>query len=77
MPIIYPFSIISINNELFISGTHVIYKSDKYLNLFGFYNRTGAGYRCIYYNYTADILYVEAYNMIDLFYRNLSFIKFD
>ncbi len=76
MPIYYPSSIISISDELFITAKDGIFKSDNSLNIVAYYNRTGAGYRRFYYNYTADILYVSSYsfNRIDLFYRNLSFI---
>jgi hypothetical protein len=44
MPIIMPFSIISINNELFITGAHGIYKTDKSFNLVETYIRLYAYY---------------------------------
>jgi hypothetical protein len=77
MPIIMPFSIISINNELFITGAHGIYKTDKSFNLVETYIRLYAYYSSIYHNSTSDILYVasQGSNRIDLFYRNLSFIS--
>jgi hypothetical protein len=77
MPINYPSSIITINNEFFTTATIGIYKLDNALNLIESYIRTDANYRGIYYNYTADILYVASFNSkrIDLFYRNLSFIS--
>jgi hypothetical protein len=76
MPIYSPYSIISIKNELFVAAKDGIFKTDNSLIIVGYYNRTGAGYRRFYYNYTDDILYVSSYsyNRIDLFYRNLSFI---
>jgi hypothetical protein len=77
MPIYVPYSIISINNELFITAYNGIYKSDKYLNLVKSYTRISADYTRIYHNHTTDILYVASYgsNRLDLFYRNLSFIS--
>jgi hypothetical protein len=76
MPIFGPISIVSINNEIFITADNAIYKSDKSLNLVKSYIRTGAWYRGIYYNYTADILYASGGSYsIDLFNRNLSFIS--
>jgi hypothetical protein len=72
-----PVSIISFNNELFITGNDGIYKTDKSLNIVGSYISTGAEYTGIYYNSTSDNLYVASYsfNRIDLFYRNLTFIS--
>jgi hypothetical protein len=77
MPIYVPYSIISINNNLFITGNDGIYKTDKSFNLVGSYIRTGAWYTNIYYNSTSDILYVASQfsYRIDLFYRNLTFIS--
>jgi hypothetical protein len=77
MPIYVPISIKSIYNELFITGNDGIYKIDKSLNILESYSRTGALYSGIYYNSTADALYVTSQfsNRIDLFYRNLSFIN--
>jgi hypothetical protein len=77
MPINRPYSIQSINNELFIAANDGIYKTDKYLNLVSSYIKGGALYTNIYHNYTSDILYVTCNNIksIDLFYRNLSFIS--
>ncbi len=76
MPIYKPYSILSINNELFITAYNGIYKSDKFLNIVKSYIRAGAVYKSIYHNNTTDILYVASfgYNRIDLFYRNFSFI---
>ncbi len=77
VPIYYPISIISIYNESFITGNDGIYKTDKFLTIVQSYIRTGAVYRCIYHNYTTDILYVASQNShrIDLFYPNLTFIS--
>jgi hypothetical protein len=77
MPINQPYSIISINNDILITGIDGIYKTDNTINLVYSYIRTGAGYMNIYYNYTTDILYVTSLSSqrIDLFYRNLSFIS--
>ncbi len=72
-----PYSILSINNEYFITGNNGIYKTDKYFNLVDSYISTGASYTSIYYNSTSDILYVvvQYSSRIDLFYRNLTFIS--
>jgi hypothetical protein len=77
MSIYAPYSIISINDELFISAQDGMYKSDNSLNLAESYIRIGACYTSIYHNSTSDILYVAslANSMIDLFYRNLTFIS--
>jgi hypothetical protein len=77
VPISLPYSIISISNELFITGSNGIYKTDKSFNLVDSYIRTNAAYRRIYHNYTSDILYVASLSSkrIDLFYRNLTFIS--
>jgi hypothetical protein len=76
MPIFGPFSIVTINNELFIIANEGIYKTDNSLNLVKSFNRTRALYTSIYHNSTSDILYVASYSYsrIDLFYCNLSFI---
>jgi hypothetical protein len=77
IPICRPYSIQSINNEIFIAAVDGIYKSDKSFNLVNSYIRTSADYTSIYYNSTSDILYVDSFgsNGIDLFNRNLSFIS--
>ncbi len=77
MPIYLPYSIQSINNELFIAAFNGIYRIDKYFNFVGSYNKTGAVYKGIYHNYTTDILYVvrAGSNRLDLFFRNFSFIS--
>ncbi len=77
MPIFNPFSITSINNELFITTTNGIYKTDNSFNIVKSYILTDASYSSIYHNYISDILYVASfsYKRIDLFYRNLTFIS--
>jgi hypothetical protein len=78
MPINRPYSIQSINNELFIAAFDGIYKLDKSFSLVKYYNRTSSVYTSIYHNRTSDILYVASFgsnNRIDLFYRNLNFIN--
>ncbi len=72
-----PYLILSINDELFITAYNGIYKTDNSLNLVESYIKTKASYRGIYHNSTSDILYIASLysNMIDLFYRNLSFIS--
>jgi hypothetical protein len=68
MPINIPYSIQSINNELFITGTDGIYKLDKSFSLVKYYKRTGSVYTSIFHNQTADILYIASFgsNRIDL-----------
>jgi hypothetical protein len=77
MPINRPYSIQSINNEIYIAAFDGIYKLDKSFSLVKYYNKTGFVYTSIYHNSTSDILYVASFgsNRIDLFYRNLSFIR--
>jgi hypothetical protein len=72
-----PVSIISINNELYITAEDGIYKKDKSLNVVNSYVRAGVVYVGIYHNSTSDILYVSSLslNRLDLFYRNLTFIS--
>jgi hypothetical protein len=55
MSIYAPYSIISINVELFISAQDGMYKSDNSLNLVGSFIRTSAWYTNIYYNSTSDL----------------------
>ncbi len=73
----YPYTIASINNELFITDNNGIYKTNKSLNILKSYIRTSSGYKGIFHNQTADIIYVANFysNRTDLFYRNLTFIS--
>jgi hypothetical protein len=77
LPIYLAYSIISIENELYIAANNGIYKTDKSLIIVNTYIRTGVGYTIIYHNQTSDIIYVtsQTFKRIDLFYSNLSFIS--
>jgi hypothetical protein len=76
MPIFNPCTIISINNELFITGYDGIFKTDLSLNLVASYT-VNTLYTCVYYNHTSDTIYATSYynHRIDLFDRNLSLIS--
>jgi DNA-binding beta-propeller fold protein YncE len=70
---------IEIENELYITGNHAVYKTDKSLNIINaFYNTGLSTYRGIYYNKTSDLIYVAdftTYYCISVFNRNLTFIE--
>ncbi len=65
-----------VDNELYITGDHNIYKTDKNVNLIKTFTNTGAGYRGIYYNKTNNIFYIAAEFLfkIDIFDRNLTLL---
>ncbi len=49
---------IEVGNELFLTGDHAVYKTDKSLNIINAFYINGTGYRGIYYNKTSDLIYV-------------------
>jgi hypothetical protein len=47
-----PAFMITVDTNLYITGSHNIWKTDKYLNVLHTYNRYAAGFRGIYFNLT-------------------------
>ena len=66
---------ITVNNNLYISGDNNVYKTDKYLNIITRYNYI-AYFRGLYYNSSSNIIYVAGYTKckIYVFDLNLSLV---
>jgi hypothetical protein len=69
---------IEVETELFVTADGVFYKTDRNLNVMKMFNSSISKYRGLYYNKTADLIYVADYTVyykIDVFDGNLTFVK--
>jgi hypothetical protein len=69
---------IEIENEIYLTGDHAVYKTDKSLNIINAFYNNGSEYRGIYYNKTSDLIYVADFTIfycISVFNRNLTLIE--
>jgi hypothetical protein len=73
--IYYPIGIISIGNNMYISGYANVWKTDKDLNVLLQFNKI-SGYYDIYYNSTNSLMYITAFysNSIHVFDLNLNLV---
>ncbi len=72
---IYSGCMVTINSSLYITGSHNIWKTDKYLNILITHTESGAYYYGIYFNCTNNFIYVAptVYSYIQVFDLNLTF----
>ena len=71
-----PALMITINNDLYISGDKNTYKMDKYLNIIKQFNSAVVFYRGLYFNSTSNKIYVagQLSLTIDVFDLNLTLV---
>ena len=66
-----------VDNNIFISASNSIFRTDKNINILRSYEQIGADYRGLYYDAASELFYVasETFRRIDVFDKNLFLVK--